>query len=272
MPNSAPTSTWNHLFRPKAIGGLENYTKFNFACELGKMTERWPSQLELMRMHIEALYTHDGRSRIDTVNELNGGLAPRFFLGRTRERNLWRFRVDTPDELAVELAKRSGGEPVTSELSRLPARQEEYIRLLSSHTPIERIWTGPAFWFSKDAAPSAQPVEISEANADLLRGGFEDWLEDVPHRRPFMAMIEDGRAVSVCASVRITDAAHAAGVETLPEYRRKGHAVNAVSGWAAAVRKIGAIPLYSTSWNNIGSQNVAARLSLKMFGVDFHIT
>ncbi|TDJ22462.1 MAG: GNAT family N-acetyltransferase [Gammaproteobacteria bacterium] len=87
-----------------------------------------------------------------------------------------------------------------------------------------------------------------------------------------MAMIEDGQAVSVCASSRITDAAHEAGVETLPEHRRKGHAVNVVAGWASAVRLLGADPFYSTSWENVASQNVATRLGLSAFGVDFHIT
>jgi hypothetical protein len=39
------------------------------------MTELPPSQLELMRMHIEALYTHDDRLRMESVNELEGVAA-----------------------------------------------------------------------------------------------------------------------------------------------------------------------------------------------------
>ena len=225
-----------------------------------------------MRIHVEALYTHDDRLRIRSVNEPGGDVAPRFFLGRTNAGNLRRFRTDLPDELVVELEKLCDEEPVTEELPRVPMHQAEYIRLLTSHAPIERVWAGPAYWFSTDVAPRAQPVEINESNADLLQGGLEDWLEDVPHRRPFMAMVEDGHAVSVCASVRITHAAHAAGVETLPTYRRKGHAANVVAGWANAVRKLHAIALYSTSWDNTASRNVAAGLGLSMLGVDFHIT
>ena len=133
----------------------------------------------------------------------------------------------------------------------------EWGLLLSSHKRIEQLWTGPAYWFSTDVVPSVQSVEISEVNADLLRGGLQDWLADVPHRRPFMAMIEDDHAVSVCASVRITPAAHAAGVETLPAYRQKGHAANVVAAWANAVRKLGAIPLYSTSSENTASRPVS---------------
>ena len=223
-------------------------------------------------MHVEALFTHDERLRIVSVNQPNGGVAPRFFLGRTIAGNLWRFRTDLPGDLAIELKKLCRGEPEMNDLSRTPEVHEEYIRLLEAHTPIKQVLSGPAYWFSTQDVPRVRPVEISQANADLLRGGFEDLLRDVPHRRPFMAMVEDGQAVSVCASVRITDAAHEAGVETLPAYRQKGHATNVVAVWANAVRKISAIPLYSASWDNTASRNVAARLGLSMFGVDFSIT
>lgn len=225
-----------------------------------------------MRMHARALYTHDGNSRIRSVNEPVSGVASRFFLGRTISGNLWRFRSDLPGDLVSDLEKLCRGEPETNALSKLPEFREKYIRLLESQTPIERVGSGPAYWFSTEVVPGLQPTEINETNADLLRGGFEDWLVDMPHRRPFMAMVEDGRAVSVCASVRITNAAHEAGVKTLPAYRQKGHAVNVVAGWASAVRKMRAIPLYSTSWDNTASRIVAARLGLSMFGVDFHIT
>ena len=238
----------------------------------GEMTEVRPSQLELMQIHIEALYVHDDRSRIRCTNEWEGKPAPRFLLGRTIAGNLWRFRTDLPDDLVLELEDLCNAEPVVTELSRTPLHQEEFVRLLEAHMPTERIWTGPAYWFSRDVVPNAGPVEISDANAHFLRGGLEDWLEDVPHRRPFKGIIEDGHAVSICASVRITNAAHEAGVETLPAFRRKGHAVNVVAGWADTVRKIGAVPLYSTSWDNTASRNVAARLGLSMFGVDFHVT
>lgn len=225
-----------------------------------------------MRMHAEALYTHDDNSRIQYVNEPGGGVASRFFLGRTISGNLWRFRTDLPGDLVADLEKLCRGEPETNELSRTPEDLEQYIRLLESQMPIRQVRAGPAYWISTDVVPNVQPIEINETNANLLRGGLEDWLVGAPHRRPFMAMVEDGHAVSVCASVRITDTAHEAGVETLPAYRRKGHAVNVVAGWAHTVRKMRAVPLYSTSWDNTASQHVAAKLGLSIFGVDFHIT
>lgn len=233
---------------------------------------RAPGALDLMRLHVEALYVHDARSRITSTNEWKGKVAPRFFFGRTIAGNLWRFRADLPEDLTLALEDLCNDEPVANELPRTPLRQEELIRLLERHLPIERIWAGPAYWFSGRIAPSPRSVEVNAANADLLRGGLEDWIEDVPHLQPFRGVIEEGRVVSLCASVRITDAAHAAGVETLPAFRRRGHAADVVASWADAVRRIGAMPLYSTAWDNTASRNLAASLGLSPFGVDFHVT
>ena len=131
---------------------------------------------------------------------------------------------------------------------------------------------GTRLHFHARRTGSAAPVAIGERNAYLLRGGLEEWIPDVLHRKPFVAVVEDGHAVAVCASVRISTAVHCAGVETRPEYRHRGQAVNAAAGWGRAVRARGATPFYSTSWENIGSQRVAERLGLTMVAVDFSIT
>jgi len=48
-----------------------------------RVTER-ESDLDLLDMQVEALFTHDADGRIVAVNEPAGGPAPRFFFGRTR--------------------------------------------------------------------------------------------------------------------------------------------------------------------------------------------
>jgi predicted GNAT family acetyltransferase len=85
------------------------------------------------------------------------------------------------------------------------------------------------------------------------------------------ASLHDGMAVSVCCSVRVTDRAHEAGVETHPEFRGRGHATRAVAEWAAAVWQLRCVPLYSTSWENASSRALARRLGLVQFGADLHI-
>lgn len=229
-----------------------------------------PSALDLMQMHVHALYVQDHASRIISVNDWNGGLAPRFFLGRTKEGNIWRFRHDLPEEICVQLENLCHSEPFT--ISDRPLHEAAYRRILASHSPITRIWLGPAYSFANVFAFASEPILINEQNAFMLQDHFPDWLPDVPHQQPFATLLVDGQPVAVCASVRITDAAHEAGVETLDSQRRKGFGAKVVSAWAGIVKKMGAIPLYSTSIENLASQKLAARLGLTQYGLDFHIT
>jgi len=229
--------------------------------------------LELMVIQSEALFTHDGHGRLLCINEPETNVpAPRLFLGRTRIGNIWRFRADLPDDLTSELEKLCADEPVIDDLKTPPRHQDEYQRLLEKHAPVKKFSSGPAYYFEDYPEPATPLVAIIEANSELLRGGFEDCLEEVPTWQPFIAAVENNRAVSVCRSVRITAAAHEAGVETLPEFRGRGYAKDVVAGWALAVKSLGAVPLYSTSWDNVASQAVARKLGLKLFGADFDIT
>ena len=233
------------------------------------MITRIPLDLAIGR--VAALHRHDSRGRMVEVNQWDGGKPARFILMRTADHVVCRFRSDVPDELAQALEELCSQEPRGPELGKLPVHHHRYRTLLSSHAPVESVGAGPAYIFTQDVVGSAAPIGIGEHNAFLLRGGLEEWIADVPHRRPFMAMVEDGHAVAVCASVRISTAVHCAGVETRPEYRHRGHAVNAAAGWGHAVRALGATPFYSTSWENIASQRVAERLGLTMVAVDFSI-
>ena len=89
---------------------------------------------------------------------------------------------------------------------------------------------------------------------------------------PWLAVVQDSQAVSICQSVRSSWRAHEAGVDTLETYRQRGYAVSAVAAWALAVRELDLVPLYSTSWENLASQGLARRLGLIQYGVDYHLT
>jgi RimJ/RimL family protein N-acetyltransferase len=232
-----------------------------------------PDEQELMDLHVRALFTHDARSRLLSVNEPGGEApAPRLFLGRTRAGNLWRFRADLPEPLVEELEALCAQEPTGPEAPREPRHAAGYARLLEAHAPVRKIWRGPAYHFAELPEPSRPLVTITEANAaDELSGGFEELVSELPGCQPFLALSDEGRAVSVCRSVRVTAAAHEAGVETLPDFRGRGYAGEVVAGWARLVQSAGALPLYSTSWENAASQAVAKKLRLTMYGADFHV-
>jgi len=233
------------------------------------------TDLELMNIHVLALFTHDRESRLLFVNQPDGAAAPtpRFFLGRTRAGNVWRFRADLPENLREQLNELCTEEPpLDNEFCEQPRHLAEMVNLLSNHEPVRQTSSGPAYHFTDSQIPSKPLLAVMQDNAEVLQGGFEKLIDELPKWQPFVAVIEENRAVSVCRSVRITPDAHEAGVETLPDFRGKGHATDVVAEWAQLVRRAGAMPLYSTSWENNASKAVARKLSLRCYGADFHIT
>lgn len=231
-----------------------------------------PSASELMRIQAEALFTHDARGRISRVNEPGGARAPRFFLGRTAEGSVWRFRDDLDDAICRDLETACHRERLGDEHLEAPHGLPIFEEILARDAPIQRTEAGPAYRFPLELPTPTNTVVVTSANADVLRPHLEPWLDDVAHQRLLLAYVRDGRAVSVCGSVRDHPRAHEAGVGTAPEFRGHGYAVHAVAAWAAAVRQLGRIPLYSTSWKNVASQAVARKLGLVRYGTDLHIT
>ncbi|WP_429125935.1 GNAT family N-acetyltransferase [Ensifer sp. 4252] len=228
--------------------------------------------LRLLEDRIDTLYRTDGEGRLLSTNEWDARPPPRFHLMRTRQGPIFRCRADLPDGLVDDLRQLCRKETPETAFDRLPALHDRYLDLLSQHEPVEKIWAGPAYAAGDLVLPTAELVRITETNAELLRAHFQDWLPDVPHRQPFFARVLDGQAVSLCCSVRISDTVHCAGVETHPDFRGHGYAVDVVSRWARQVCANGAMPFYSTAWSNAASQRVATRLGLRLVAVDFHVT
>ena len=225
-----------------------------------------------MRAHVDALFTSDGRGDLVRVNEPSGAPAPRFFLGRTASGVFWWFRHDVDAALRREViaAIRDDVAPAPPTDAVSASRFES---ILARVEPVRRTETGPAFCFPPSLpGGTTATVRMSEANAHLLTPLLEPWLPDVQASQPLVALVADGRAVAVCASVRQTAVAYEAGVETHPSYRRRGYGAAVAAGWAQAVRELGRIPLYSTSWENEASRAVARKLGLICFGSDLHIT
>ena len=173
-----------------------------------------------MRIHVEAGFTLDSAGGLLRVNEPGGADAPRFFLGRTAEGNQWWFRHDLGIDLVEALEAICRNEPVPDDLAQPPQGSTEYSRLLDEQAPIQNSWTGPAYRFPDEVPSHSDTVLVTQIDAAVLRPHFEEWLEDPPSCQPFVALLRDGVAVSVCCSVRITSAAHEAGVETPADFQR----------------------------------------------------
>lgn len=220
----------------------------------------------------DTLYVADERGRIVRTNEWDPRPAPRFHLMRADGVMAARYRFDLSDARVEELEAIIDRERTAPPFGALPHRRDAFRDALAQDAPADRVWAGPEYRFEATAAPSAAVEIIGPGTAQRLAGRFDDWLQDVAHRQPFVAVVEGDRAVAICASVRITDTIHCAGIETHPDFRRRGHAVIAAAAWAHEVRKLGAEPLYSTSWENAASLAVARRLGLRQVATDFHLT
>lgn len=237
------------------------------------------SDLQLIELQASALFIADDDGRLRYIAEpgyaeADLDPAPRFFMGRTREGNVWRFRHDLPVELVRSLDQLCRAEPAAVNLADPPLQAGAIRALLHAHTPITDEWRGPAYWIPDGIDAPTEVVLISEANAHLLEANFP-WTITEPGGfkiGPLAATIAQNQVLSICFCARITAQAAEAGVETVQAARGQGYASAAVAAWAAAVRHRGLVALYSTSWENLASQGVARKLGMVCYGDDWSIT
>jgi hypothetical protein len=157
---------------------------------------------------VETKFRTDGRGRLK-------GDAPHLYILRTPNLVICRWHADLADEIAAtveQLSVRPRGRP--REWARDYA---DYLGALSSVGPLISMRAGQLYRFAVLLAFEGNCISIVESNADLLRGGLDEWLPDVVIGLPMIAMVADGRAVSICTSVLAAKTVHEAGVETLPD-------------------------------------------------------
>lgn len=234
-----------------------------------------PTDLDWMALQAATLYRHDAQGRIVTFNEADGSEppAPLFFLGRTAHGNLWRFRSDLPLALVRELARLAALEAADADGERDPERIAAFAERLEGFAGPLDVWRGPAFRFANESAPPSLASEASLAGP----GDFAEFVQAFPgfagHTErcvPIAVVRESGRIVAGSWCATGPGRAVECGVETLPEARGRGLAPAAVACWAAEIRRLGRIPLYSTSRENRASRAVARKLGLIQYGSDLH--
>lgn len=229
------------------------------------------NKLELMEMQAKALFTYDDNNFMRNINDLEGAPAPRFFLGRTSDGNVLRFRHDLPQAIIRKLTNLINTESININLSRDVIILEKIKDILQEHKEIQKIFEGPAYKIPRGITFPSDVIKITNDNVQLLENSFGYMLSELHFLEPCYAKFVDGNAVSICFSSRIADASHEAGVETRSDFRGKGYAAQVVAAWAADIYKINRIPTYSTSWDNTASQSVAKKLECDLYGIDLSI-
>ncbi|GAB4151644.1 MAG: hypothetical protein Fur005_00940 [Roseiflexaceae bacterium] len=223
---------------------------------------------DLMQLQLATLFKRDSAGRLVCENEPGDPPCSRLFVGRTLEGHVWAYRHDLPADLVAALEPILRAEPIPSELGQ-PLRYLSAIRTLMGVGSSE--WSGPAYAFPA-VVPDLHGAEVV-APADLaclephfgwLIAGYTAW-------NPIVAWCDSGVAVAACWCSRRSDRAAEAGIEVHESWRGRGIASACAARWGRAVAAAGLQPLYSTSWENLGSQGVARRLGLIRYGEDWSI-
>jgi hypothetical protein len=225
----------------------------------------------LIEVQLEVLLARDARGRLTSTRDPTPRPAPRLFLGRSNDHNVWGVRQDVDPATSGRAQRICAAEPTLAvpDAAHPPACRERIRELLA---PVELEWRGPAYVLPENL--------VQDRRARVVTAAESDWLESFPWLAetfdalaPVAIAFEDGRPAAVCHSPRgCTGAAAEAGVETLERFRGRGLATAAVACWARAVQRSGRLALYSTSWENIASQGVARRLAARLYGEDWHLT
>ena len=202
----------------------------------------------------------------DTHGRLTGAV-PHLYVFRTADAVLCRAHIELSVDVVESLTRIAFGE--RGRQREWPHEYGQYLAVLMSVAPVKAVRSGLLYRIVNP--PEGKATRITRSNSNLLRGGLDEWLPDIAAGRLIYATIVDGHAVSICASVNEAEGVHAAGVETLPSYRRKGLAVHAVAAWAGAVLRMNATPFYGTTFDNLASQSVARRLNMELVGSEFSV-
>jgi len=227
---------------------------------------------DLMRIQADTLFTYDRRGRTVRDNFPGGGPAPRLFVGRTLGGDVVRFSEAVPETLVRRLAAVLERESPAGDLKRAPAAAKVLRDLLEGHAPVIASGGGPAYRFPDALSEPAGVVQLTDAGASLVQHTFPRLFGTLAESHPCVAVVRDDAAVSVCFSSRVGPGATEAEVETLPDFRGRGYGAAVTAGWGHLMQAAGTIPLYSTSWENLGSRGVARRVGLIMYGADLYWT
>jgi RimJ/RimL family protein N-acetyltransferase len=225
-----------------------------------------------MEVQLEVLLQIDGCGRLTATRDPEARPAPRVFVGRSREKNVWAVRADVDRATKRDLDRLCSAEPPLDSpgVDRSPSCRESVRELLA---PIDSEWRGPAYVLPEELPSDARAREVAAHETSAWHDTFPWLANHFNALAPVVIAFADGQPAAVCHSPRgCTAVAAEAGVETLEPFRNRGLATAAVACWARAIQRTGRLALYSTSWENVASLRVARRLSARPYGENWHLS
>lgn len=205
---------------------------------------------KLLQLHMDCMFTYR-ENRMMYVNEPWGATAPAplLMVGHTIEDDiLYRFGqyANTDFIKKAEMLLRSGIWDISTYQKELGIQKSSQER---------------CFYAMSTAANHTNCRLLTHADAELLETTFKGYAEELSAAQPYAGYFYDGKIVSICRSVR-KGHGHEAGIETLPEYCRRGYAQTVLKTWTVSVRQQGSVPLYSADITNTASLQLATEITI----------
>lgn len=215
------------------------------------------SPKRLLQIHMDCLFTYQN-DRMVYVNEPWGYIAPAplLMVGHTTEDDiLCRFGQAADTELI-----RKAESLVSRGIWDISVFQKE----LGIYDGSQEL----CFYSTPTAVDNTNCHLLTDEDAELLEITFKGYAEELTTAQPYVGYVCDGKIVSICRSVR-KGCGHEAGIETLPEYCRRGYAQAVLECWTMAVQQQGYVPLYSADVTNKASLQLARKSQFVLYASVF---
>src|SRR5437773_9049050 len=156
-----------------------------------------------MRIHTATLFNCDADGRIVSLRRpwSRSGNPPRFFMGRRPDGNVWLFRDDIPDDLAVKLDELCQSEPLVKDLMLPPSVASAIRAALERRVHVTREYRGPAYLIPEGTRAPSDVVLITKEKRRVLEAGSPEMhppLAADVDIGPVTAAVAHGSAVSIC--------------------------------------------------------------------------
>jgi hypothetical protein len=233
----------------------------------------------LLNIQFNAIFKTARAGRMVRANDPDHSPAPLFWLGGSRDGNVFGVHADVGDAAAREVMKLAADEPPFAPPNDTLKHLEQYSRLLTRDGARPQYTPGAIYELPKErpVPPDVSVIDSESADGERLHAwlaangmpeglremGFKDASDFWP---PWCAALFYGQPVAVCFAARFSKRGADAGVATARNFRKRGFAAAAVAGWSRLKPLRSRALFYSTDRANVSSQRVAARLGLRLIG------
>ena len=222
----------------------------------------------LLAVEIETLWVSDAAGRLLHTREAAPSSAPAFVVAHAESETLCAFNSRVPPSLAREL------ESLASSSDDSPATRDAIQTLLESHLGPVTTTQSVGYLIPANASYSHEfhIVTPSSAPESLAPPTGANWPDDewqsllAGDLGPWAAAVVEGSTAALCLTARQGPRGAEAGVFTAPAFRGRGLAAAVTAAWASEFPPGSRHLFYSTSVENLSSQQVAERLGLREIG------